>query len=71
MINGYRLRLKEVYAFASRNEQFEGTMTEWMRKDYPGNYIVQEAYIPERGCWGATLVFESEEEEIMFKLKYE
>ena len=70
-VTGYRLRLREVYSFASRNEQFEGTMTEWMQKDYPGNYTVQEAYIPDRGCCGAKIVFESEQDELMFKLRYE
>jgi hypothetical protein len=70
-LTGYRKRLKEVYSHASKDEQFEGTMTQWMQKDYPGNYTVQEAYMPDRFCWGAKLVFESEQEEIMFKLRYE
>lgn len=69
-VTGYRQALKEVYARASRNEQFEGTMTQWMQKDYPGNYTVQEVYIPERYCWGATLIFESEQDELWFKLRW-
>ena len=70
-LTGYRKRLKEVYSRASKNDQFEGTMTQWMQEDYPGNYTVQEAYIPDRGCWGAKLVFESEQDETWFKLRYE
>lgn len=71
-VTGYRQKLKEVYHHATKNHaNFEGTMTQWMQKDYPGNYMVQEAYIPDRGCWGAKLIFESEQDEIMFKLRYE
>ena len=70
-VTGYRQKLKEVYARASKNEQFEGTMTQWMQEAYPGNYMVQEAYIPDRGYWGAKLVFDSEQDEIMFNLRYE
>lgn len=71
VLTGYRKKLREVYARASKNEQFEGTMTAWMKEDYPGNYIVQEAYIPNRGCWGAKIIFDSEEDEIVFRLRYE
>lgn len=71
-VTGYRRKLEEVYHHASKNyANFEGTMTQWMQNDYPGNYMVQEAYIPDRGCWGAKLIFETEQDELWFKLRYE
>lgn len=69
-VTGYRKLLQEVYAFSSKNEQFEGTMTQRMQKTYPGNYTVQEAYLPESYCWGAKMIFESDADEFWFKLRY-
>ena len=66
----YKLRLKQIYNRAARNEQFEETMTKWMQADYPGNYRVREAYDPEKGYWNGKLVFESESDEMWFKLRY-
>jgi len=70
-LTGYRARLNQIYNDAARNDRFEETMTEWMQADYPGNYKVQEAYIPDRYCCGAKMVFESEQDELWFKLRYE
>lgn len=69
-LTGYRLSLKQIYNRTARNEQFEEIMTQRMQADYPGNYQVIEAYDPERGYWNGKLVFESEQDEVWFKLRY-
>jgi hypothetical protein len=46
-------------------------VAELLQQEYPGNYQVQEAFIPYTMSWGPRLVFEDEQEEIMFRLKYE
>ena len=74
-VTGYRKRLNEVHFRTQRldytQEEFEKTMTEWMQADYPGNYTLREVYLPDRMCWGAKIIFETEADELWFKLKYE
>lgn len=46
-------------------------MEKELKKIYPGGYRVVEAFIPKKGYWGIKLVFETEQDEAWFKLRYE
>jgi len=68
---GYRKRLDRLYHTHTKTLQGFERVAELLKQEYPGNYIVHEAFIPSKMSWGPQLEFEDEQEEIMFRLKYE
>ena len=68
---GYRERLDRLYHSHTKTLQGFERVTELLQQEYPGNYRVHEAFIPSKMSWGPRLVFEDEQEEIVFRLKYE
>ncbi len=68
---GYRKRLDRLYHTHAKNTIGFERVAELLQQEYPGNYQVQEAFVPSKMSWGPRLVFEDEQEEIMFRLKYE
>ena len=45
-------------------------VNEIMKKHYPGNYDVIEAFLPERGVFGFKLVFQTPQDETLFLLRW-
>lgn len=73
----YKERLREIYH--SHTVAFTGDfasddvmvrMTEMFQAEYPGNYTLEESYIPDTFQWGLRIVFNSPEEETWFKLQH-
>ena len=65
----YITELKQLYNISVKDASGITWITEMMKISYPGNYTIQEGYIPEKYTWGVRLVFEDPQEEIMFILK--
>lgn len=42
-----------------------------MQRQYPGNYVLEEYYNPDRMCFRYRLKFLTEKDEMWFKLKYQ
>ena len=67
----YRVRLSKLYNTYEKTDAGFEKVTQRLKEDYPGNYIVHETFLPSKMSWGPKLVFEDEQEEIMWRLKYE
>lgn len=74
----YKQRVREIYN--GFRPPFDGKwtsekdlviMTEALKKDYPGNYVLKETFIPTRLQWGLKIEFETPEDETWFRLKYD
>lgn len=68
---GYKERLKQLYHTHIKSDAGFAVVASRLQEDYPGNYQVIEAYDPRIGYWAPKLVFESEQDEMWFKLRYE
>ena len=68
---GYRKRLNKLYHIHAKTLVGFNRVAELLKEDYPGNYEVHEIFVPSNMAWGPKLVFADEQEEIMFRLKYE
>lgn len=73
----YKRRLNELKRYTIGVGHFGGLsdvqseiINEYMKIQYPGNYIVEEYYNVQRMAFDLRLVFKDSEEEIMFILKY-
>ena len=66
----YKQELDILYRAYTKSESGLWNLTKRLRETYPGNYTVVECYVPDKFCWGAKLVFEDKQEEIMFMLKW-
>lgn len=66
----YKLELDKLYRAYTKTETGLQNMTKRLQETYPGNYKVVECYVPEKYYWGPKLVFEDEQEEIMFMLRW-
>lgn len=67
----YRARLNTLYHTYEKTEYGFEKVTRLLKEDYPGNYTVRETFLSSKMSWGPKLVFEDEQEEIMWRLKYE
>jgi hypothetical protein len=72
MTNGFN-----IYRQAMFNEQSDFAdkisiqkMTEKCQREFPGNYVVQETYMPGRHYWRLTLRFDSPGDETWFLLQH-
>lgn len=50
--------------------RYQYAMSE-LQRNYPGNYVLEEYYNPDRMCFKYRLKFLTEADEIWFKLKYQ
>lgn len=66
----YRIYLRESNSFGFTDDQQLELIKDHFQKEFPGNYHIQEAYLPEAGGWGAKIIFDTPEDETWFKLKY-
>lgn len=68
---GYKERLRQLYHTHTKCDKGFAVVASRLQEDYPGNYRVTEAYDPEICYWAPKLVFETEQDEVWFKLRYE
>ena len=72
----FKHRLQEIYRVYVRGfENFAddeklGKINEACQKEFPGNYHVVEAYMPNSFSWGVRLVFDTPADETWFMLQH-
>lgn len=52
------------------NERREKFVIEFLQKEFPGKYTLEEYYNPDQMCFKYRLKFDTEQDEMWFKLKY-
>ena len=71
MVMTYQEELKLLYHIYNKTEFGFNIVAKRLQESYPGNYGVEEYYNPMTANWDARLKFQSEKDEMWFRLKYD
>ena len=70
MVNHRGLRAGDFWAPPGGGLEFGQSVGQFLQKEFPGKYKLEEYYNPDQMCFKYRLKFDTEADEMWFKLKY-